>query len=141
MKRAIVILCALLAMAGCKGPKGDTGPQGLTGKLGPQGPQGDQGPQGPSGPTGPAGESPNSITVVTGVVPNDDFLVFDGRVATSSAVLVYGVLSGNHMLQLPIYAAGTGTNIIYQATPATSSIQIINAKTGGMLNYVIVFFS
>lgn len=47
MKKFVILLAALLALAGCiEGEKGDTGP------MGPQGPQGPQGIQGPVGPAG-----------------------------------------------------------------------------------------
>ncbi len=49
MKKAVLLLTAVLFMFGCEGPMGPEGPEGPMGRTGSQGAQGPQGPQGEDG--------------------------------------------------------------------------------------------
>ncbi len=79
----VVVLTAVLTLAGCgrePGPKGDPGPQGpagpqgaqgIQGVPGPQGSPGAQGPQGPKGDKGDRGDSNIRAVQIDGAVSCD----------------------------------------------------------------------
>lgn len=100
--------------------------------IGCKGKNGSDGARGPAGISGPSGQTP--INILSGLVTSDDFFVFDSRITSAGAILVYGS-SGGTVIQLPIFNTSGGYNVLYAAS--AGKIEIINAQKGGFSGYAI----